>query len=388
MKNFTYDNRTELIFGKDTHKKVGEKVKQYSNNILLHYGGGSIQASGLYDEVIQSLEQACITYHELSGVKPNPRLSLVQEGIDICRKNNIDFILAVGGGSVIDSAKAIGVGVMYEGDVWDFYIKKAEPQETLPVGSILTLAAAGSESSISSVITNEDGWYKRPLDTNVIRPAFAIMNPELTYTVPPYHTMCGIADIMSHVLERYFTQEENNDLTDRLCEGTLKTIITQAYILKNNPTNYAARAEILLAGTLAHNGFLDVGRVGDWGTHMIEHELSGIYDVSHGAGIAALFPSWMKYVYEENLDRFEQFAIHVWDVEPSFGTQKDIALEGINRFKQFLTDLGLPIGLKDLNIPTDSVEKMATKSVEFGTIGQFKKLEKEDVLAILKMAFA
>lgn len=386
MENFSFEQKTKIIFGKESHLDVGSETKKYSKNILLHYGGGSIKKTGLYEEIITSLEEEGISYHELSGVKPNPRLSLVQEGINICREKNIDFILAVGGGSAIDSAKAIAVGCLYEGDVWDFYTEKAEPKDTLPVGVILTIAAAGSEGSGSSVITNEVGWYKRPLDTNIIRPAFSILNPELTYTLSTYQTMCGVADIMSHVIERYFTSVTQTDLTDRLCEATLKTVINNAYILLRDPNNYAARAEIMWAGTIAHNGLLDTGRVGDWGTHMIEHEVSGIYDVAHGAGLTALFPGWMKYVYKENLARFVQFAVRVWDVDLAFENREDIALEGIRRFENFLRNLGLPTSLNQLNIPDEKYEEMAEKCVEFGPVGNFKVMKKQDVLKVLELS--
>ncbi|MBS4206611.1 iron-containing alcohol dehydrogenase [Bacillus sp. FJAT-50079] len=385
MENFTYSQPTNIIFGKNTHVNIGEEVKKYSNNILLHYGGGSIKNNGVYDAIISSLKKEGIKYQELSDVKPNPRLTLVRQGIEICKTHDIDFILAVGGGSVIDSAKAIGVGMRYKGDVWDFYTKKALPKETLPIGVVLTIAAAGSEASGSSVITNEDGWYKRPLDTDVIKPAFAILNPELTYTLPKFQTMCGVADIMSHVMERYFTNVEHTDLTDRLCEATLKTVIDQARIVLEEPENYDARAEIMWAGTLAHNGLLDTGRVGDWGTHMIEHEVSGIYDVAHGAGLAAIFPGWMRYVYKENPERFVQFSTRVWDVEHSFGDEESIILEGISRYENFLKEIALPTKLSELNISNEKFEEMAEKCVKYGPIGNFKKLNQDDVFRILEL---
>jgi hypothetical protein len=276
-----------------------------------------------------------VEFIELGGVQPNPRLSLVKQGIELCRKHNIDFILAVGGGSVIDSAKAIAVGVPYEGDVWDFYSGKAVPEKALPVGVVLTIPAAGSEASKSSVITNEDGWYKRGLNVEIIRPKFAIMNPEITFTLPPYQTACGAADIMAHVMERYFTHQKDVDFTDRLCEATLKTIIKNVPIVLEEPENYQARAEIMWASTIAHNDLLSTGRIGDWASHAIEHELSGIYDVPHGAGLAVVFPAWMKYVYKEDVDRFVQFATRVWDVEMDFSNPERTALEGIYRLTQF-----------------------------------------------------
>ena len=256
---------------------------------MLHYGGGSIIRTGLYDKVVKSLRAAGVDYIELGGVKPNPRLSLVQEGIELCRENKVDGILAVGGGSTIDSAKAIGIGVPYAGDVWDFYSGKRLPEETLPVGVVLTLAATGSEASNSSVITNEDGWLG--LNSNLTRPVFAILNPELTFTLPPYQTASGAADIMAHVMERYFTPTKNVELTDRLCEGVLKTVINNLPLALAQPDDYNARAELMWAGTLAHNDLLSTGRVGDWASHKIEHELSALYDVPHWAGVAVVFPA-------------------------------------------------------------------------------------------------
>ncbi len=390
MDNFDFISPTKIIFGKGTEKRVGEETLKYCKNkkILLHYGGGSIKKTGLYDKVVKSLNESGIEYIELSGVQPNPRLSLVKEGIKICRENDIDFILAVGGGSTIDSSKAIGVGVPYNGDVWDFYSGKAEPEESIPVGVVLTIAAAGSEASNSSVITNEDGWYKRGLNNDIIRPNFAIMNPELTFTLPPYQTACGVADIMAHIMERYFTNTPNVELTDRLCEATLKTVINNAPVVLEEPDNYSARAEIMWAGTIAHNGLLNTGRIGDWTSHQIEHELSGIYDIAHGAGLAIVFPAWMKYVYKHNINRFAQFATRVWDVEYSFGSPEKTVLEGINRLEKFFKEIGLPTTLKEADIPEDRLKEMADKCkmTNGDTVGNFVKLAKDDVLNILILA--
>jgi hypothetical protein len=335
MENFTFLSPTKIIFGRGVENQVGDETRVYSKKVLLHYGGGTIKRIGLYDRVVKSLRDAGVEFIELGGVQPNPRLSLVKQGIELCRKHNIDFILAVGGGSVIDSAKAIAVGVPYEGDVWDFYSGKEVPEKALPVGVVLTIPAAGSEASKSSVITNEDGWYKRGLNVEIIRPKFAIMNPEITFTLPPYQTACGAADIMAHVMERYFTHQKDVDFTDRLCEATLKTIIKNVPIVLEEPENYQARAEIMWASTIAHNDLLSTGRIGDWASHAIEHELSGIYDVPHGAGLAVVFPAWMKYVYKEDVDRFVQFATRVWDVEMDFSNPDRTALEGIYRLTQF-----------------------------------------------------
>ena len=325
---------------------------------------------------------------ELSGAQPNPRLALVQAGIKLCREQGVDCVLAVGGGSVIDSAKAIAAGVRYEGNVWDFYAGKAKVQETLPVGVVLTIPAAGSEASKSSVITNEDGWYKRGLNTEVIRPRFAIMNPELTYTLPPDQTAAGAADIMAHIMERYFTNEPNVDLTDKLCEATLKSVIYNVPIALAEPENYAARAEIMWASTIAHNDLLSTGRIGDWASHAIEHELSAIYDVAHGAGLAVVFPAWMKFVMKQNLDKLVQFALNVWNVEPRLDAPERVALEGIEQLTAFFRRVGLPVTLRELGVPTERLEEMADKCTRNGslTLGNYVKLSREDVLEIFKLA--
>ncbi|NMB10713.1 MAG: iron-containing alcohol dehydrogenase [Firmicutes bacterium] len=388
MENFTFHSPTKIIFGKNTEQQVGNETKRHATKVLLHYGGGSIKKSGLYERVIQSLQSAGVDFVELGGVQPNPRLSLVQQGIQQCRDEGVDFILAVGGGSVIDSSKAIALGVPYKGDVWDFFAGKAQPETSLPVGVILTIPAAGSEASDSCVITNEDGWLKRGYSSQENRPVFAIMNPELTFTLPPYQTACGAADIMAHVMERYFTNTPYVDYTDRLCEATLKTIIKHVPLVLLKSDNYDARAEIMWASTLAHNDLLSTGRTGDWACHQIEHELSGIYDVPHGAGLAVVFPAWMKYVYHHDLQRFTQFAVRVWNVEQDFFDQEKTALEGIRRMEAFFQSIGLPIRLEELGIPDDRLEEMARKCRKGadGTVGNFVKLTTEDVLSILKLA--
>lgn len=384
MRNFEFLSPTKIIFGRGVEERVGEEVKQYGKRILFHYGKSSIFKTGLYDKIVASLKKSGIEYIELGGVQPNPRLGLVKEGIELCRRSGIDFILAVGGGSVIDSAKAIAVGVPYEGDVWDFYSGKAEPKTALPIGVVLTIPAAGSEASKSSVITNEDGWYKRSLNVDIIRPKFAIMNPEVTFTLPPYQTACGVADIMAHVIERYFTNEKGVDFTDRLCEATLKTVIENVFIVLKDPTDYDARAQIMWASTVAHNDLLGTGRIGDWASHAIEHELSGIYDIPHGAGLAIVFPAWMRYVYRHNVERFAQFAVRVWNVDPNFESLERTALEGIERLRRFFKDIGLPTTLAEANIGEDRLEEMATKCTEKGEIGNFVKLNRDDVLNILR----
>ncbi|MDR1100301.1 MAG: iron-containing alcohol dehydrogenase, partial [Treponema sp.] len=301
MQNFEYYNRTKIIFGKGTEDQVGSETAQYVRRILLHHSGGSAVKSGLLDKVKSSLKKAGIEWVELAGVQPNPRLSRVYEGVELCKKEQIKFILAVGGGSVIDSAKAIAIGACYDGDVWDFYDRKKTAAQALPVGVVLTIPAAGSESSISSVITNETGPWKQSVNEECIRPVFAIMNPELTYTLPPYQTACGIADMLAHIMERYFTREPNVELTDELCEGAMRAIIRNARkIFSGGEKDYAARAEIMWAGSIAHNNLLGTGRIGDWASHAIEHELSALFDMAHGAGLAIIFPAWITYNIKEN----------------------------------------------------------------------------------------
>ena len=386
MENFRFSMPTEIIFGKGTEKEVGSETRKMGARVLLHYGSERIRKSGLFDAVVRTLKGAGVEFEALGGVQPNPRLGLVNEGIRICREKKLEAILAVGGGSVIDSAKAIGVGVPYGGDVWDFYTEKAKPSATLPVGVVLTIPAAGSEASQSSVITKEEGNYKRPLDIGLIRPRFAILNPELTYTLPPFQTAAGAADIMSHIIERYFTNVDHVDLTDRLCEATLATVIHNVPIALAEPTNYNARAEIMWAGAIAHNDLLSTGRVGDWATHMIEHELSALYDVTHGAGLAVVFPAWMQFTYRHDLKRFVQFAVRVWGVEEDFGEPERTALEGIARLKAYWKSIGLPVTLGELGVPTDRLEEMAKRAVSYGPVGHFITINKREALEVLKLA--
>jgi len=388
MDNFVFTNPTKILFGKGAAKNTGDEVKKFASRVLLHYGKGSIKENGIYDMVVRSLEKAGVDHIELPGAVPNPRLSLVKEGIGLCRRNDIGFILAVGGGSAIDSAKAIAVGVPYEGDVWDFYDKKAVPEKTLPVGVVLTIAAAGSESSKSSVITNEDGWYKKGLNVEISRPVFAVMDPEFTYSLPRFQTSCGVADIIAHILERYFTNTNDVDLTDRMCEAVMKTVIRSAQILNNEPGNYAARADIMWAGSIAHNDLLSSGREGDWASHMIEHELSAIYDIAHGAGLAVIFPAWMRYVCKHDINRFVKFAHRVFDVDIDLDYPHRTAEEGILRLKRFFSDIGLPVSLKGLDIGNDRFTEMSSKATDNDTkkLGNFVKLGMQDVQQIYKLA--
>ncbi|HET6485886.1 MAG TPA: iron-containing alcohol dehydrogenase [Spirochaetia bacterium] len=386
MENFTFQNPTRILFGRGAELQAGAEAARHGSRVLLHYGAGSIKASGLYDRVCASLRDAKAPFVELGGVKPNPRLSLVREGIRLCREQKLDFILAVGGGSVIDSAKAIAVGVPYTGDVWDFYTGKAKVERSLPVGVVLTIPAAGSESSNGSVVTNDDGALKRDTGAECMRPVFAALNPELTFTLPPYQTACGAADIMAHVMERYFTPAKGVDFTDRLCEATLRTIIDTVPRALAEPRDYDARANILWASTIAHNDLLGTGRVGDWASHMIEHELSGLYDVAHGAGLAVVFPAWMRHVYRNDTGRFARFACQVWGVEPCFEDPERTALEGIRRTAAFFHQIGLPTTLKELGVPQARLAEMAHKAVWRGPLGNFRKLDERDVLEVYRLA--
>jgi len=388
MQNFTFQNGTEIVFGKGVEEKTGEKVKQFSDRALFLYGQGSIKEYGIYEGVVSSLEESGIETVELGGVQPNPRLELVKKGIDICESNDLDFILAVGGGSVIDTAKAVAIGVPYEGEVWDFYESDRTIEQALPVGTVLTIPAAGSESSDGSVITKEEGGYKRAVGSEKIRPQFAILNPEFTYTLPDFQTAAGAADIMSHVMERYFTNEPNVDFTDRLGEGTLKTIIENTPKAIEHPESYGPRSQIMWASTVAHNDLLGTGREEDWASHKIEHELSGMFDVTHGAGLAITFPAWMKYNYQKNVERFAQFAVRVWNVDPDFFSPEETALQGIHELEEFYESIGLPTRLEDLEeeISEDEMKEMAAKCTEDGPVGNFVELDETDVLKIYKLA--
>lgn len=389
MLNFSYHSPTKILFGKDTELEVGKEVINYGKKILLHYGGGSIKKIGLYDRVIDSLKKEGIEYIELGGVQPNPRLSLVRKGIEICKEEGIDLVLAVGGGSVVDSAKAIGIGAKYDGDVWELFEKKAEPNDTIPVGVILTLPATGSETSNSTVITNEETKVKVSVRSQLVRPAFAILNPETTYSLSKEQTVAGISDIMAHIFERYFTHTKDVDLTDRLCEGTLRTLIKYAPMVLEEPNNYAARAEIMWAGTIAHNGILGVGREDDWASHKIGHEISAMYDTTHGVTLSIVFPAWMKYVYKHNIERFAQFAVRVFDVEADFNNIEAVALEGIRRLEEFFKSIGLPTTFKEAGIPTDKIEEMAKRCIANSgsdSVGFFVKLYEKDIVEIYKLA--
>ncbi len=391
MNNFTYYTPTKVVFGKDTQKQVGQLISQMGcQKVLLHYGGQSAKKSGLLDQIEASLQEYNIHYVSLGGVVPNPRLSLVYHGIELCKREGIDFILAVGGGSVIDSAKAIGYGVANEGDVWDFYDRKRHATACLPIGVVLTIAAAGSEMSDSSVITKEEGGIKRGYSNDICRPKFAIMNPELTLTLPDYQTACGCTDILMHTLERYFPAGDHLELTDTIAESMMKTVIKNARILKDNPQDLKARYEIMWAGSLSHNGLTGCGIIGnDFATHGLEHELSGMFDVAHGAGLAAVWGSWARYVYQDVLPRFVRFAIEVMNV-PNEGTQEEIAIKGIEALEDFFREIGMPTSIHELgyDLTPEQVEELAEKFhiAAGGKKGTAKVLQKPDMLAIYKMA--
>ena len=388
MKDFTFCAPTRAIFGRDTELTVGRELKAAgATRVLMQYGGGSIKKSGLYDRVVNAIRAEGIELYELGGVQPNPHLSLVHTAIDLVREKGIDFLLAVGGGSVIDSTKATAVGACYDGDVWDFYCGKAKPVKSLPVAVILTIPAAGSEGSNSSVITNEDGWIKRGLGCDLYRPVFAIYNPELTYSLPAYQTAAGASDIMAHIMERYFTNEPDVDMTDRLCESVLKTIIKQAPVAVKDPTNYAARAEMMWASTVAHNDFLSCFRVGDWSSHQLSHELSALYDSTHGAALAVVFPAWMAYVYQHDVTRFARFAVEVMGCEMDFFHPENTALAGIAALRAFFKSIGMPTTLAELGVPDDQLPLLASKvkRAPDGTTGQFVKLTEADCLKIYEL---
>ncbi len=389
MLNFEFCSPTQFIFGKETEKKTGEAVKACGGTkVLIHYGGGSAVKSGLLGRVKESLESQGIAWVELGGVQPNPRSGLVYRGIDLCRKEGVDFILAVGGGSVIDSSKAIAAGVLMEGDFWPYWETKTPVSKALPIGTVLTIPAAGSESSANTVITNEKTLVKRGTSGQCLRPKFSILNPELTFTLPAWQTASGAADIIAHVLERYFTNTEEVEVTDRLCEALLLTMVKETPRVIEDPENYEARANIMWAGALAHNNLVGVGREQDWATHAIEHELSALYDVTHGAGLAVLFPAWMEKALPHNPKRFATMATRIFGIENT-GDDTASGKKGIEAWRQFFTGLGLPDNLKDLGVKEEDFDYMANRLLlkKDGTLGNFIKLTPRDVVEIYKSCY-
>ena len=391
MNNFEYYAPTRVVFGRNTEAETGRLIREQNcQKVLVHYGSGSVIRSGLLDRIFQSLDAEGIPYVSLGGVVPNPRLSKVREGISLGQKEGVDFILAVGGGSVIDSAKAIGYGLANEGDVWDFYARKRTACACLPIGAVLTIAAAGSEMSNSSVITNEEGWIKRGYSSNYSRCRFAVLNPELTCTLPDYQTQSGCVDILMHTLERYLNHGTNMEMTDGISEALLRTVIRNAKTLRDEPGNYAARAEVMWASSLSHNGLTGCGTDGgDFASHQLQHELSGMFDVAHGAGLAAIWGSWARYVYAERPDRFAGLATRVLMV-PQKDSAKETALAGIEAMEDFFSSIGMPVSLRELGIePTDRQILELAEKCSFGntrTIGIVKKLDREDMAEIYRMA--
>ena len=392
MKDFSFYAPTEVVFGEKSEEQVARLVKKYGGKkVLVHYGGQSAIRSGLLVKIINQLQEAGIDFVKLGGVVPNPRLSLAQKGIELCRQKGIDFILAVGGGSVIDSAKCIAYGVPYKGNVWDFYLGKEKATKMLPVAAVLTIPAAGSEMSESSVITKEEGDVKLGYSNNLSRPKFAIMNPRRTFTLPPYQTAAGVTDMMMHTMERYFTKDDDMDLTTDLAEAMLRSMKNAVFAVLKNPEDYRYRAQIMWGGSLMHNGLTGCGVDEDWATHQLEHELSGMFDVTHGAGLAAIWPSWARYVMHENLRRFVRFAVNVMDVPNDFTNPEGTALKGIEAMERFYHAIGMPINIKELigrDITDAEIKEMTRKCSRDGksTCGGLKVLEAKDMQAIYQMA--
>lgn len=394
MQNFNFYAPTQVVFGKETENQVADLVKNYGGTkVLLHYGGQSAVKSGLLPKVEKLLTEAGIQYVKLGGVVPNPRLSMVRKGIEVCKAEGIDFLLAVGGGSVIDSCKAISSGRFYDGDVWTLYEHKDFATQYLPIGCILTIPAAGSEMSNGSVITNDEveGWLKKDYCVDEFRCKFAIMNPELTYTLPAWQTACGITDMMMHTMERYFSKDDDMETTDAIAESILRTCMTEGHKVLANPTDYVSRANIMWAGTVAHNDLTGCGTTGDWATHNIEHELSGKFDVSHGAGLAAVWGSWARYTRNENLPRFARFAKNVMGINTEGMSTLDASEAGIQAMERFFESIGMPTNIHTLigkEVTDDQIVDMADKCTkgDTQTIGGLKVLRKADIIEIYKLA--
>ncbi|MBO2943355.1 iron-containing alcohol dehydrogenase [Paenibacillus sp. F411] len=386
MGPFEFYNPTTLIFGKGKLSSLPAEVSKYGKKVLLVYGGGSIKRSGLYDQTLSLLKEAGAEVTELAGVEPNPRLSTVHRGVELCRENSIELILAVGGGSVLDCAKAIAVGAKYEGDMWDFVERKAAPEAGLPLGTVLTMAATGSEMNGGSVITNEATQEKMGWGSLYAYPAFSILDPEHTFSLPKDQTVYGIVDIMSHVLEHYFHLDSNTPVQDGFCETILRTVMETAPKLVEDLNNFELRETIMYCSTMALNGMISMGLRGDWATHNIEHAVSAVYDIPHGGGLAILFPNWMKYNIDVQPERFKQLAVQVMGVDPAGKSDKEIGLEGIEALRSFWTSIGAPSSLADYDIDDKDIEVMADKSVRFGPFGNFRKLERQDVIEIYNMS--
>ena len=386
MENFNFFAPTKILFGQNKVNEMGREIKAHGSRVLMVYGGGSIKKTGVYDQVVEQLKKNNIEFLELGGILPNPRLDKVHEGVKLCRENGVDFLLPVGGGSAIDTAKAIAAGVPYDGDAWDFYVQKAKIQSALPIGTVLTLAATGSEMNGNTVISNEETEEKRGMGSDLLRPVFSVLDPTYTFTVNRYHTAAGTVDIMSHIFENYFAPGEVTFVQDHIAEAILKTCIKYGPVALEDPENYEARANLLWAGSLALNGMTLTGKVmGDWATHGIEHEVSAIYDLTHGAGLAILHPVWMEYVLDEKTaPKFAQMARNVWDIEES--DNMEAARKGIVAVREFFSSLDMPATLAQAQIPDEHFQEMGKKACMFGKIGGFKELDADDVVAILKKA--
>lgn len=391
MLDSLFHSPTAIFFGKGTETRVGAEVAKHSRKALLHFGRRSFRKYGLHEKVVSSLRSAGVEYFELGGVMPNPRAGLVYEGIEVCRRNDIDFILAVGGGSVIDSAKAISVGVPWKGDFFRFYEGKDVPQAAIKVGTILTLPGSGSESNCSSVLTHEEKGVKLSCTTPLMAPVFSILNPELTYTLSGYDTACGIADAISHVLERYFTNTTYVDCTDRICEGLLKTLMKYAILVKDDPSNYDVRAEIMWASKLANDNTVGFGRKQDWATHSICHGVGAVYDVHHSALVSVIFPAWMKHVCRKHPERFTQLADRVFGIQTRAADDQETALSAIDAFRGFLKIAGLPSSLRELGLSDKSrfaeIAEICVRPMKSGTIGNFVRLSVQDIITILEAAY-
>ena len=392
MKDFNFYAPTRVVFGREAEEKLPQLIRQYGGGkVLVHFGGGSARKSGLLDKVEKMLTEAGISFVELGGVVPNPLLSKVKEGIELCQKEQVDFILAVGGGSVIDSAKAIGYGVGYQGDVWDFWDGKAVPQSCLPIGVMLTIPAAGSEMSSSCVITNDEGMLKRGVNSDLCRCKFAIMNPERTFTLPSYQTAAGATDIMMHTMERYFSKYEDALLTDAIAEALLRTVMEATPEVLKNPKDYRYRAAIMWASSLSHNDLTECGTEKDFACHKLEHELSGLFGVTHGAGLAAIWGSWARYVMDKHLNRFAKFAVNVMGVTNDFSDTKATALKGVEAIERFFHSIGMPINILELigRQATDKeIQTLVEKCSRGGkmNIGAMEVLTPKDMTAIYRLA--
>lgn len=387
MDNFEFCNPTKILFGRGQVDNLAREIMPYSDRILLVYGGGSVKKSGLYDKVAAELKQNNIYFEEVSGIKSNPRITSVREGIRLCREKKLNLVLAVGGGSAIDASKAIAAGVFYDGDPWDFFIGKAAPCKALPIGVILTAAATGSEMNCTSVVSNEEKKEKRMIIHNSLYPKFSILDPESTFTVPDSQTAYGSADIMVHVFEQYFNHCQDAMIQDLFCEGILKTVIYNLPIALQNPNDYSARANLMWASTMALNGLIGLGVPQDWATHRIGQGIAAIYDIPHGASLAVVWPKWAKYVMSEGITKFKRFAVNVWGIDAEGKDDEQVAIAGIDKTYDFFKSAGIEMDYGAYGVDEGCIDKVSEMSVEFGPVGSYKKLYKEDIVNILKQCF-